>query len=81
MSDYIEIGSVTLLPAGTTYTSPDGTVRDVVIIRELVLDRATAEALAAARIARAGSDLLAADAKPTAHAVADALVAAGLGGS
>ena len=38
-----------------------------------------AEALAAARIARAPSDLLAEDAKPTAHAVADALVAAGYG--
>jgi|GEM_PF-2766127 len=47
----------------------------------LVLDmtRAEAEALAAARIARAGSDLLADQAKPVAHAVADALVAAGLG--
>lgn len=42
---------------------------------------AEAEALAAARIARAGSDLLATDAKPTAHAVADALIDAGLGRS
>jgi len=40
---------------------------------------ADAEALAAARIARDGSDLLAADCRPVAHAVADALVAAGLG--
>ena len=43
------------------------------------VDEVTAEALAAARIARGDSDLLAADAKPIAHAVADALVAAGLG--
>jgi hypothetical protein len=41
---------------------------------------ATAEALAAARIARAGSDLLAADCKPIAHAVADALIDLGLSG-
>ena len=49
----------------------------------LVLDmtRADAEALAAARIARGDSDLLAADCRPVAHAVADALVAAGLGNS
>jgi hypothetical protein len=47
----------------------------------MILDmtRAEAEALAAARIARAGSDLLAADCRPVAHAVADALVAAGMG--
>lgn len=47
----------------------------------LKMDEAEAEALAAARIARAGSDLLAADCRPVAHAVADALVAAGLGNS
>lgn len=57
-----------------TIVLPDGRVLSVV-----VQTAAEAEALAAARIARAGSDLLAADAKPTAHAVADALVAAGLG--
>ena len=45
----------------------------------VLLPVAEAEALAAARIARAPSDLLADDAKPTAHAVADALVAAGYG--
>jgi hypothetical protein len=67
-----------LAPEGTTgatsFTLPDGRVLSV-----LVQTAAEAEALAAARIARAGSDLLAADARPTAHAVADALVAAGLG--
>ena len=52
----------------------DGRVATVV-----VQSAADAEALAAARIARAGSDLYAADAKPIAHAVADALVAAGYG--
>lgn len=52
----------------------DGRVATVV-----VQSAADAEALAAARIARAGSDLLADQAKPTAHAVADALVAAGYG--
>lgn len=40
-----------------------------------------AEALAAARIARSPSDLLADQAKPVAHVVADALVAAGYGGA
>jgi hypothetical protein len=45
----------------------------------VLLPVAEAEALAAARIARAPSDLLAEDAKPTGHAVADALVAAGYG--
>lgn len=54
-----------------------GQYRQVVIL----VPEADADALAAARIARAGSDLLAADCKPVAHAVADALVAAGLGGS
>ena len=53
---------------------PDGRVLTV-----LVQDAADAEALAAARIARGASDLLAADCRPVAHAVADALVAAGLG--
>ena len=43
------------------------------------IPQAAAEALAAARLARLPSDLLAADAKPTAHAVADALIAAGYG--
>ena len=52
----------------------DGRVATVV-----VQTAAEAEALAAARIARAGSDLLAADCRPVAHAVADALVAAGMG--
>ncbi len=43
------------------------------------IDEKDAEALAAARIARAGSDLLAADCRPVANAIADALVAAGMG--
>lgn len=65
----------------TPYTGEDADMRRSPRVR-LVLDmtRADADALAAARIARAGSDLLAADCKPVAHAVADALVAAGLGG-
>jgi len=45
------------------------------------IPHAEAEALAAARIERDGADLLAADAKPPAHAVADALIAAGYGGA
>jgi methylthioribose-1-phosphate isomerase len=45
----------------------------------VLLTVAEADALAAARIARAPSDLLADQAKPVAHAVADALVAAGYG--
>lgn len=55
-------------------SAPEARVRMVV---ELTL--ADAEALAAARVARAPSDLLADQAKPSAHAVADALVAAGYG--
>lgn len=47
----------------------------------VLLTVAEADALAAARIARAPSDLLADQAKPVAHAVADALVAAGYGGA
>ena len=54
--------------------APERRVRLVVDMTE-----AEAEALAAAHIARAGSDLLAADCRPVAHAVADALVAAGMG--
>jgi hypothetical protein len=57
----------------------DGNGPQPYAILSLLIPAAEAEALAAARIARAGSDLLAADAKPTAHAVADALVAAGVG--
>jgi hypothetical protein len=45
----------------------------------VLLPVAEANALAAARIARLPADLLAADAKPTAQAVADALIAAGYG--
>ncbi len=47
----------------------------------LLIPQAEAEALAAARIERDGADLLAADAKPPAHAVADALISAGYGGA
>jgi len=45
----------------------------------LLIPQDEANALAAARLARLPSDLLAADAKPTAQAVADALIAAGYG--
>jgi hypothetical protein len=45
----------------------------------LLMTVAEADALAQARIDRSPSDLLADQAKPTAHAVADALVAAGYG--
>lgn len=68
-----------LVPPGAGASSvrlPDGRVVTVVVQNA---DDATD--LAAARIARSPSDLLAADAKPVAHAVADALVAAGLGDS
>jgi hypothetical protein len=45
----------------------------------LLMTVAEADALAQARLDRSPSDLLADQAKPTAHAVADALVAAGYG--
>jgi hypothetical protein len=45
----------------------------------LLMPVAEADALAQARINRSPSDLLADQAKPTAHAVADTLVAAGYG--
>lgn len=66
-----------LVPPGEGAAStvlPDGRVVTVV-----VQPAGDAAALASARVARSPSDLLAADAKPPAHAVADALVAAGLG--
>lgn len=65
-------------PVTVATSEVDGVTSDYaqVVLR---IPLAEAEALAAARIARAGSDLLADDAKPTAHAVADALVAAGYG--
>lgn len=56
--------------------APEQRVRIVV-----EMTRAEADELAAARIARKGFDLYAADCRPVAHAVADALVAAGMGGS
>jgi len=49
------------------------------VVTVVVQDAIPAEDLAAARIARGDSDLLAADCRPVAHKVADALVAAGLG--
>lgn len=68
-----------LLPAGDccghSVVLPDG--RSLTL---LVQEAADAEALAAAP-RTSGGDLYAADAKPVARAVADALVAAGLGGS
>lgn len=62
------------------YSGEDADMRRTPRVR-LVLDMAEADAnaLAAARLARLPSDLLAADAKPTAQAVADALIAAGYG--
>jgi hypothetical protein len=65
-------------PVTVATSDVDGVISDYaqVVIR---LPIATAEALAAARLARAPSDLLADDAKPVAHVVADALVAAGYG--
>tara|TARA_Y100001973_G_scaffold69556_1_gene101499 strand:+ start:798 stop:1019 length:222 start_codon:yes stop_codon:yes gene_type:complete len=62
------------------YSGEDADMRRTPRVR-LVLDmaEADADALAAARLARLPSDLLAADAKPTAQAVADALIAAGYG--
>jgi hypothetical protein len=62
------------------YSGEDADMRRTPRVR-LVMDMAEADAnaLAAARLARLPSDLLAADAKPTAQAVADALIAAGYG--
>jgi len=55
-------------------------VSDVALVSvSLIMTQDEANALAAARIARLPADLLAADAKPTAQAVADALIAAGYG--
>ncbi|MDF1699548.1 MAG: hypothetical protein P1V36_00110 [Planctomycetota bacterium] len=51
------------------------------VMTVLIQSTREAGALAAAKIARGSSDLYAADAKPAAGTVADALVAAGLGGS
>ena len=45
----------------------------------LVLSKAEADTLASNRLTRLPSDLLADQAKPTAHTVADALIAAGYG--
>lgn len=62
------------------YTGESTDMHDEPRVRMILdMSRAEAEALAAARIARGDSELLAADAKPVAHAVADALVAAGMG--
>ena len=65
---------------GVPYSGEDADMRRTPRVR-LVMDMAEADAnaLAAARLARLPSDLLAADAKPTAQAVADALIAAGYG--
>lgn len=64
----------------TVEVMPDIQSAPVERVRMVVeMTREAAETLAAARIARGGSDLLAADCKPIAHAAADALVAAGLG--
>jgi len=60
----------------TTTVMPDG--RAVVV---LVMTPDAAEELAGDRLARAPNDLLADQAKPTAHTVADALIAAGYGGT
>jgi hypothetical protein len=49
------------------------------VVTVVIQDAIPANALAACRIARGDSDLLAADCRPVAHAVADALVAAGMG--
>lgn len=51
------------------------------VVTAIVQTAAEAGQLASDRIARAGSDLLADQAKPTAHMVADALIAAGYGGT
>ena len=62
------------------YSGEDADMRRTPRVR-LVMDMAEADAnaLAAARLARLPSDLLAADDNPTAQAVADALIAAGYG--
>jgi hypothetical protein len=57
----------------------DGNGPQPYALLSVAIPEAQANALAAARLARLPSDLLAADAKPTAQAVADALIAAGYG--
>jgi len=63
-----------------TITAQSVEVPGVGWVTVIVQSQVEASALAAARVLRAGSDLLAVDCRPVAHAVADALVAAGLGG-
>jgi len=77
-----DVSRITHTMPQSTYTAGGasaGVLEDGRAVVMLVLSEADADALAAARIARAPSDLLAEDAKPTAHAVADALVSAGFG--
>ena len=68
----------TIQPGESTTTTimPDG--RAVVV---LVMTPDAAEQLAGDRLARVPSDLLAEQAKPVAHTVADSLIAAGYGGT
>jgi hypothetical protein len=62
------------------YSGEDADMRKTPRVRVgLDMDRATAEALAAAVIARDGAALYVADCRPVATAIADALVAAGMG--
>ena len=69
-------GEALIPPGESTSTTqlPDG--RAVVV---MVMDPSAAEELATNRLARLPSDLLADQAKPVAHTIADALVAAGYG--
>lgn len=66
----------------TPFTGETDDMRRESRVRLVVeMTRAEAEALAAARIARGDSALYVADCRPIATAAADALVAAGMGGS
>lgn len=62
-----------------TITAQSVEVPGVGWVTVIVQSTVDASALAAARIARGDADMYAADCRPVAHAVADALVDAGLG--
>jgi hypothetical protein len=77
-----DVSRITHTMPQSTYTAGGasaGVLEDGRAVVMIVLSEAAADALAAARIARAGSDLLADDAKPVAHLAADSLIAAGYG--
>lgn len=79
----VEVGEIAVeVDAGDAgaITAQSVEVPGVGWVTVIVQSTVDASALAAARIARGGADLYAADCRPVANAAADALVAAGLGG-